>query len=179
MSKISKIIIAIMSVIIVGLLTSNIILIIKLNKKPVETPIDTNTQRAIGIYNCNQYKATLNPYPATIRLNKDMTCEYLSNQTPCKWSISDDEITITITRYIIRDDEYYTDEYYKNMYGYDINKVQDTSIGTSEENCKANIEYQKEHLTNPKCVVSSTENIKATLINNGILLNNNIFNKVK
>ena len=48
MSKISKIIIAIMSVIIVGLLTSNIILVIKLNKKPIETPIDTNTQRYIA-----------------------------------------------------------------------------------------------------------------------------------
>ena len=174
MNKLSKIIIGIMSAIIVGLLTSNIILVIKLNKKPIETPIDTNTQRVIGMYHSTDYRGYRD---STLTLNKDMTCEYPNENVNCKWSISDDEITLTLTRYLIVDDAVYTDNYYYNRYG--AREYKKLGIGVSKQNCEEQIKNTSEELVNARCELSSTKDEKITLVNGGVLINNHIFYKIK
>lgn len=174
MSKISKVIIIIMSFIILCLLTSNIILIIKINNKTIESPINNDIQRAIGIYHSQDYR---NYRDSTLKLNDDMTCEYPNENVDCTWSISNDEISITKTKYLITDDTKYTDEYYYKNNG--TKEYKKLSIGTSKVTCEEQIKREQDELKNARCEKGYTNNEILTLVNGGVLINNHIFNKIK
>jgi hypothetical protein len=175
MNKLSKIIIGIMSVVIIGLISVIIVLLNKLNTNggnTSDTPkIDNKqVQNAIGIYYSQEKIIYTN---ATLKLNKDMTCEYSEIDANCKWSISDDEITLTYTWYRVYDDTKYNDEYYTN------NNSMYTSI--SKKRCEDNLKnaINNEGLINARCENYATQDEKVILINGGVLYKNFKFNKIK
>lgn len=177
MNKLSRIIIGIMSVVIIGLISVIIVLLNKLNTNGGNTSdapkIDNKqVQNAIGIYYSQEKIRYTN---ATLKLNKDMTCEYSEIDANCKWSISDDNITLTYTWYKISDDTKYTDDYYSNGNGFN------TTYHISKKRCEDNLKSisEQESLINAKCVDYATQDEQVILINNGVLYKNFKFNKIK
>lgn len=93
-----------------------------------------------------------------------MTCNYPSSNSPCKWEISNKNITITLTNYMIK----YSDA------------IQTVSSNfPTLDSCNEGIEkYKQEYkLINPYCDgKDSTYN--AVLIDSGILLHDHVFEKL-
>jgi hypothetical protein len=181
MNKISKIIIGIMSGIIVILIGVIVMLSIKLKASNNNTSNNNNNinnqaiNNASGIYYSENYRNYRN---STLKLNKDMSCEYPNDSVNCKWSISDDEVVLTLTKYVIVDDAKYTDDYYYNRYGIkDKSKV--LNLGSSKESCEKQLELEQDELKNAKCELVSTKEQKITLVNGGVLFDNHRFNKIK
>ena len=179
MNKLSKIIIGIMSGVIVILIGVIVMLLVKLNTSNNTSNINNNinnqaVKNASGIYYSENYRNYRN---STLKLNEDMTCEYPNDNVNCEWSISNDDITLTLTRYLIVDDAVYTDDYYYNRYG--AREYKKLGIGVSKQNCEEQIKNTSEELINARCELASTKDEKITLVNGGVLFNNHKFNKIK
>lgn len=162
MNKQAKIIIGVLTTIIVILLVIIFILLNKDNNKSDTPKIDNKeVKQAVGIY----HNSNWNKHDVTLQLNDDMTCKYPNSSDICKWTISDNEITITLSNYNIKYDNENKDLYI--MYG-------------TKEKCEEDLNKNKEkyNLINPRCEKVERGTHKATLISSGVLLHDHVFNRV-
>ena len=164
MNKKAKIIIGVLSCIIVVLV---IVIILLLNNKgkanttPTTEQQDTEINNVVGIYHIYNWN---NNGEATLQLNKDFTCKYPHNSYVCKWTLSDDKVTITLTSYYIHNDNY--------------EQIGTSSVYYTLESCNEALTKLSNEYINPRCEGESTTH-EAILINNGILLHDHNFNKMK
>jgi len=149
MDKKAKIIISILLVIIVILLA----IIIKQNSN-----LDSSV---VGIY----YTDDFNNSRATIELNADKTCKYPQTTQKCKWEQVNDKVNIYL-------------EYYKIVMDNDndLNEIPYYSL----EICKQSITENSKtyNLINPHCEPTDVK-FESKLIDDGLLLNDIVFKKIK
>lgn len=114
-----------------------------------------------GVYHNNNW----NNNEATLILNNDMTCKYPNSSDECKWTILGKQITITLTYYMIMNDGN--------------EPIPTISRYNSKLKCEEDIKkYEGVYvLKNPTCEITKHTH-KAILGNNGIILNEHLFNKV-
>ena len=180
MNKLAKTIIGILVGIIVVLLII-IVTTTSKNKCKNDELYNTNTsdeiKQLLGVYHyTNPSNARQN---LTLILNEDMTCKYYEKDE-CKWTLSDDkkEISIHLATYRIAFDKgerINAEGELSNLGG-----ISDDSA--TKEECESKLlKYGQEYnLTNPRCeyVTEGFAKPTATIINGGLLINNNIYNKI-
>ena len=163
MNKKQKYIISVVISTLVVLVLILISIIIKISKDD-NKDLDKNNKeiiKAIGVYHNNNW----NNNEATLILNNDMTCKYPNSSDECKWTILGKQITITLTYYMIMNDGN--------------EPIPTISRYNSKLKCEEDIKkYEGVYvLKNPTCEITKHTH-KAILGNNGIILNEHLFNKV-
>ena len=152
--------------IIVMLVITNIVsvsLLLK-EKRTLDINIQENNKKVkkfVGVYHTSNW----DKHEATMILNEDMTCKF-NSRTSCTWEIKDDKtLEYAFTNYYIITDEK-TDYYYS--YG---------TLESCKKNLESNLEYYSEY-NDVHCEGVQGEKVEVTVVNNGILIHDILFNKI-
>ena len=163
MNKQAKIIIGTLTGVIIILLIVIASLLSKTNKpKEAEETISNkkDIEKVVGIYHTNSW----NNREATLQLENNLSCKYPSSKDTCTYEIKGDNITITLTSYTIKAE---TELSFYSTY-------------TNKESCEADIERLQGtyNLKDATCEAKSNKH-EAVLTNNGVLLHDTLFSKIK
>jgi hypothetical protein len=130
--------------------------------------INNDERNLVGIYHTNNWN---NNREATLRLNDDKTCYYPMTSDICKWSLSSEYIiNVELSIYRLR----YTDEEKNTKHVFDTKKYKN-KIDCEE----ARLNRWKDETNSLKCVEEKSYDEVIEIIDNGLLVNNHIFTKIK
>lgn len=98
----SKLIVIVLSVLLIASITTNIILIIKLNTNKTDTTSDDTNSNIVGIYHTNNYDNK--GIESNLILNDDNTCTYFNNDdSSCTYTASNNGADIVVFNYNVAD----------------------------------------------------------------------------
>ena len=176
MNKLAKTIIGVLAGIIVILIVVIILLASHKSNENTDTTDNNNNydeiKELIGVYLYTN--TTNNRDNRKIELNKDMTCYFRYDFNECKWTKTDNTINFHLARYKI----VYDSGTFKNSNDI-IANINDPS--NTKEICEEKIQKYNNmyNLVNPRCEYEQDKTpIKATIVNNGLLIDTTMYNKI-